>query len=185
MDLDVINTKIGNKVKELRNRNGLTQQELADRTELTKGFISQLEQGKVSPSVETLFDLIECLGTTPDLFFKDETPEKVVYSKNEFFEKIDENGNSIQWMVPPAQKFAMEPLLVVIEPGTELENDKPHEGEEFGYVITGKITLYLGADAHTVKAGESFYYPAKKNHKIANTGTKPAKFVWVSTPPTF
>ena len=59
MELEYVNEHIGNKIKDLRNRNGLTQQELADRTELTKGFISQLERGQVSPSIVTLLDLIE------------------------------------------------------------------------------------------------------------------------------
>lgn len=61
MELEYVNEHIGRKIKDLRNQNGLTQQELADRTELTKGFISQLERGQVSPSVGTLHDLIECL----------------------------------------------------------------------------------------------------------------------------
>ena len=65
MDTDSINIDIGRRIRNHRNRNGLTQQELADRTELTKGFISQLERGQVSASVVTLMDLIECLGTTP------------------------------------------------------------------------------------------------------------------------
>ena len=64
MDTDSINRDIGRRIRNHRNRNGLTQQELADRTELTKGFISQLERGQVSASVVTLMDLIECLGTT-------------------------------------------------------------------------------------------------------------------------
>ena len=71
MEQEQINEQIGRKIKDLRNRNGLTQQELADRTELTKGFISQLERGQVSPSVVTLLDLIECLGSSPAEFFKE------------------------------------------------------------------------------------------------------------------
>ena len=59
MDTADVNSYIGERIRDLRNRNGLTQQELADRTELTKGFISQLERGQVSASVVTLFDLIE------------------------------------------------------------------------------------------------------------------------------
>ena len=70
MELEYVNEHIGRKIKDLRNQNGLTQQELADRTELTKGFISQLERGQVSPSVGTLLDLIECLGTTASDFLK-------------------------------------------------------------------------------------------------------------------
>ena len=86
MDSDLINEQIGKKIKALRNKNGLTQQELADRTELTKGYISQLERGQVAPSIITLMDLIECLGTTASDFFK-ETNEQIVFSKKDYFEK--------------------------------------------------------------------------------------------------
>ena len=75
MDVESANLSIGIKVKNLRNKVGLTQQELADRAELTKGFISQLERGQVSPSIVTLLDLIECLGTNPSDFFKEDDME--------------------------------------------------------------------------------------------------------------
>ncbi len=185
MELDQVNERLGRKIKDLRNRNGLTQQELADRTELTKGFISQIERGQVSPSVVTLLDLIECLGTTPSEFFDDHGDQQIVYSKEGFFEKIDDAGNSIQWIVPTAQGNQMEPLLVVVQPHETLEPDKPHAGEEFGYVISGKLQLYLGEKKYVVKTGESFYYPATKDHRIENPGNKPARFIWVSTPPSF
>ncbi|MBP3878881.1 MAG: helix-turn-helix transcriptional regulator [Lachnospiraceae bacterium] len=185
MEIDIVNRKIGERIKNLRNRNGLTQQELADRTELTKGYISQLEHGIVSPSVVTLLDLIECLGTTPADFFRETKFEQVVYTEEGFFEKLDEEGNSIQWIVPTAQKNRMEPLLVRLEGHKKLSNDLPHEGEEFGYVIQGKIRLHLGGHIHTVKSGESFYYTADRDHYIENATSRPARFIWVSTPPSF
>ena len=185
MDTDVINRTIGRKIRDLRNQKGLTQQELADRTELTKGYISQLENGNVAPSVITLLDLIECLGTTPSDFFKDTQPEQVVFSEQGFFEKINEEGSSIQWIVPTAQKNLMEPLLVRLEPHSRLDEDVPHEGEEFGFVISGRIRLHLGDQMWIVKAGESFYYAADKVHFIENSTAQPARFIWVSTPPSF
>lgn len=185
MEVEYVNAQIGKKIKDLRNRNGLTQQELADRAELTKGFISQLERGQVSPSIVTLLDLIECLGTTASEFFQETVEEQVVFREEGFFEKVDEAGNSIQWVVPTALKYQMEPLLVVVQPHQSLEEDKPHDGEEFGYVISGKLNLYLGDQVYHVKAGESFYYPAKRKHRIQNPGSRPAKFIWVSTPPMF
>lgn len=185
MELEQINETIGKKIRNLRNRNGLTQQELADRTELTKGFISQLERGQVSPSVETLLDLIECLGSSPSEFFKEEEPEQVVFHEEEYFVKTDEAGNVTKWIVPPAQKFEMEPILVEIQPHESLPADKPHAGEEFGYCLTGKLNVYLGENEYHVRAGESFYYRTTKNHRISNPGSRPAKFIWISTPPQF
>ena len=78
---------IGHRMKELRIQYGLTQQELADRAELTKGFISQLERNQNSPSIGTLLDIIQCLGTTPAEFFTDEEPEQIVFKQEDYFEK--------------------------------------------------------------------------------------------------
>ena len=84
---------IGHRMKELRIQYGLTQQELADRAELTKGFISQLERNQNSPSIGTLLDIIQCLGTTPAEFFTDEEPEQIVFEKDDYFEKINKKYN--------------------------------------------------------------------------------------------
>ena len=81
---------IGHRMKELRIQYGLTQQELADRAELTKGFISQLERNQNSPSIGTLLDIIQCLGTTPAEFFTDEEPEQIVFKEEDYFEKTAE-----------------------------------------------------------------------------------------------
>ena len=123
-------------------------------------------------------------GTTPADFFRQEE-EPVVYAEKDFFEKIDENGSSIQWIVPTAQKNAMEPLLVVLQPHSALEEEKPHSGEEFGFLISGRLNLHLGDKVFHVRAGESFYYQAAENHYIENPGNRPAKLVWVSSPPSF
>ena len=79
--------KIGAKLKDLRNQTGLTQQELADRTELTKGYISQLEHGTAAPSIMTLLDILECLGSSIPEFFKETTEEQIVFQKEDYFEK--------------------------------------------------------------------------------------------------
>ena len=177
--------QVGTKLRDLRKQNGLTQQELADRAELTKGFISQLEQGQVTPSLTTLFDLIECLGTTPADFFKGSGTEKVVFAEKDAFEKIDENGNSTVWIVPSAQSNQMEPVLVTLQPHTALPTDDPHNGEEFGYVLSGRIALYRQETRFDVKAGESFYFEADKPHRIENPGSRAARLLWISTPPSF
>ena len=89
-----INMEIGEKIKNLRTILGLTQEELAERAELTKGFISQLERGLTSPSVSSLEDVLEALGTNISDFFKEEKNERVVFSKKDAFETIFENGKS-------------------------------------------------------------------------------------------
>ena len=136
-----IEEQIVAKIRNLRNQNGLTQEELADRTELTKGFISQMERGLTAPSVSTLLDIVECLGTNLSDFFHEENELQIVYPKEDYFEKEDEHKNSITWLIATAQSRSMEPILVQLQPGQSMPEDKPHEGEEFGYVLDGEITV--------------------------------------------
>ena len=75
--------EIGAKIKDLRLKGGLTQEELGDRCELTKGYISQLENELTSPSIATLLDILSALGTTPSEFFSDEKGEQVLDENNE------------------------------------------------------------------------------------------------------
>ena len=96
--------ELGEKIKELRNKQGLTQEELADRAELSKGFISQLERDMTSPSIATLEDLLQCLGTTLGEFFNEEQEEEqIVFTEEDFFVKKDEEyKNQIKWIIPTA-----------------------------------------------------------------------------------
>lgn len=175
---------IGAKIKQMRNQKSLTQEELADRCELTKGFISQLENNLNSPSIATLTDILSALGSNLSEFFREEPEEKVVFSKEEFIEK-DADGVLLNWLIPNAQKNMMEPILVELSEGAETTGDIPHEGEEFGYVLEGKITILLGNNHYVCKKGEAFYYSASKPHSILNKGKHRAKLLWISTPPNF
>ena len=175
---------IGRKIKELRIANGLTQSELASRAELSKGFISQIEANHTSPSISTLEDILQCLGVTVSEFFSDRGDEQIVFGADDYFEKIDEElGNRIDWIIPNAQKNEMEPILMTLEANGSTSPDNPHEGEEFGYIIKGQITLHLGAKKYPVKKGEAFYFGADRPHYI--TSKTGAQFIWVSTPPSF
>ena len=111
--------ELGIKIKRLRLRNNLTQEELADRCELTKGYISQLENELTSPSIATLEDILNALGTTPAEFFSDEKDEKIVFTDADFIEKLAD-GHKIEWLVPNAQKNEMEPVLVELLSGAAL-----------------------------------------------------------------
>lgn len=176
--------EIGSKIKALRIVNGLTQEELADRAELSKGFISQLERDLTSPSIATLSDILQCLGVSVSEFFAEDSDEQVVFADEDYFEKIDsELRNKIEWIIPSAQKNVMEPIRLTLAAGGQTYPDNPHEGEEFGFVLKGEITIHIGKKTHLAKAGESFYYtPARKHYISSRTG---AELLWVSSPPSF
>ncbi len=175
---------IGEKIKELRVRSGLTQEELADRAELSKGFISQLERDNTSPSITTLLDILQCLGTTAGEFFNEDPEEQIVFGKDDYFVKEDsELKNTIQWIIPNAQKNMMEPIHLTLDAGGSTYPDNPHEGEEFGYVLSGSIDIHIGSKIYKAKKGESFYFIPDKKHYLTSRGG--ASVIWVSTPPSF
>ena len=176
--------EIGAKLKDMRQKKNLTQEELADRCELTKGYISQLENDLTSPSIATLIDILNALGSNLSDFFREDTEPKIVFTQEEYIEK-QSDGMTLKWVIPNAQKNMMEPVLVELDPGCSTSVDFPHEGEEFGFVLEGSISVVRAGLFHTAKKGESFYFTADKEHYIINNGKRNAKFIWVSTPPNF
>ena len=175
---------IGHKIKQLRVQNGLTLEELASRSELTKGFLSQLERNLTSPSISTLEDILEALGSSLSDFFKEEKDEQTVFQKKDFF--VDERDDyTINWIVPNTQKNDMEPILIEIPQGGKSFSVRPHGGEEFGYVVDGTAVLIVGDKRYVIKKGETFYMTGKDFHYITNEKAKTAKIIWVSTPPLF
>ena len=176
--------QLGRKIRDLRQQYNLTQEELADRCELTKGYISQLENDLTSPSIATLTDILNALGSNLSDFFREDSEEKIVFSQEEYIEK-QSDGMIWNWVIPNAQKNMMEPVLVELEPEASAPVDFPHDGEEFGYVLEGRIAIIVGGKAHTAKKGESFYFTANREHRILNKGKGRAKFLWISTPPNY
>mgnify|MGYP000305744424 CR=1 FL=1 len=177
---------IGQKVRELRIAKNLTQEELADRSELSKGFISQLERDLTSPSIATLMDILQCLGTTVSEFFQEEPEDQIVFRNEDYFEKIDsELGSKTEWIIPNAQKNMMEPIRLTLAPGGATYPDLPHEGEEFGYVLQGSVKIHVGNKVYKAKKGESFYFSPHAKHYIEASSSSGARLIWVSTPPSF
>lgn len=176
--------KIGAKIKELRTRNGLTLEELASRSELTKGFLSQLERDLTSPSISTLEDILEALGTNLSEFFQSTPEQQIIFGKNDFF--VDERDeHTVEWIVPNAQKNEMEPIRITIHPGCTSFIMKANEGQEFGYVLNGQVELVIGKKVYSMKAKETFYLNGVRSHFIRNKGKKDAVLLWIATPPMF
>jgi len=178
--------EIGEKLKQLRLRTNLTQEELATRCDLSKGFISQLERDQSSPSIATLVDILECLGSTPADFFRDSAPEQVRYKQEDAYSSEDEElGHTITWIIPSAQKNEMEPILITLRPKGCTQTYDPHAGEVFGYVLSGSATLHHGTQKWKIKKGDSIYYHATLPYYLENHTAHNATILWVSSPPSF
>ena len=175
---------VGHRIRQLRLKNGLTQEELASRCELTKGFLSQLENDIAVPSLPTLMDIVEVLGTNMSDFFKESKSDRIVFNEEDYF--VDEKEDYIiNWIVPTAQKNAMEPIVIEIKPGGTSQKIEPHEGEEFGYVFKGRVFLVNGDERYEVREGSTFYITGDREHYLENISGRNAKVLWICNPPIF
>jgi len=178
-------TSIGKRIKMLRQAKSLTQEELATRAGLTKGFISQIERDLTSLSVESLIGILDALDEKPSRFFDGAFDEKIVFKLKDRVDLERDDVKRFQILVPAAQNRLLDPALLELVQEERTAEEEPHEGEEFGFVITGSIDLFFGGKIYKLKKGECFYFKATKNHYIANRRKKKALVLWVSSPPNF
>lgn len=175
---------IGKKLRRLRTKKELTLEDLANRCELSKGFLSQLENNNCSPSISTLEDILEVLGSSLQEFFAEDKETAIVFSGDDCFENVQEEY-TISYLVPNAQKNAIEPIKICIKPHGRSNEVTPHSGEDFGYVLRGRARLVYGAESYPLKAGDTFYVHCNENYYIENNSNREAILIWISTPPFF
>ena len=176
---------IGERIKMLRQSKSLTQEELATRAGLTKGFISQIERNLTSISVESLISILDALDEKPSSFFDETFDEKIVFRVKDRVEMEMEGVSGFYILVPAAQNRHMDPAMLELGAGERTPEEEPHEGEEFGFVLSGRVEVFFGGKSYRVKKGECFYFRALKKHYIANRGRNRACILWVSSPPNF
>ena len=175
--------EIGQKIKNLRLQKNLTQEELGERTDLTKGYISQLERDLSSPSLETFFSILEVLGVSPKQFFDEKNQkQQVIYPEEDQTIYIEEDkGYEINWLISDSNEKDMEPILLTLEKSGEYKEFEPSQSETFGYVLAGKICVTIGEETYIAKKGESIYYQALSQHRLSNVFDGESKILIVAT----
>ena len=157
--------EIGHQLRALRIQKGLTQEELAERTDLSKGYISQLENDLSSPSMDTFFDILEVLGCPAA----------------DFFDEDAKHHTTVTWLNPDSNEHEMEPVILEFQVGGAYKTFQPSLSETFGYVLEGSIQVKVGKQVEIVSKGESFYFEAKAKHQISNAGKTTSKVLVVAT----
>lgn len=164
----------------------LTQEELADRAFLTKGFISQIERDITSPSISTLKDIIDVLGVELAEFFKDVSQRREVYKrKTRILTSSSTDTCKVEILVADVKNHLMDPVLVTLSPGEKTPLESSHEGEEFGIVLKGTISLTLDKLTYQLSKEDCFYFSSHKEHYVENIGKGEAKILWIVSPPMF
>jgi transcriptional regulator with XRE-family HTH domain len=177
-----VELRIGQKIKELRLASDLTQEELANRARLTKGFISQFENDQTSISLDSLADILEALGVSIAEFFTDKETQ-VVYNPGERIAVEGTGASQFELLIPGSANNLMDPILVYLKPGEKLQERDPYPGEQLGYVLKGTITLKLGKKSYKVPCKHCFYFKSDCQNQILNSDGKEASLLWVTSPP--
>ncbi len=177
--------KIGERIKNLRQLSNLTQEELAERANLTKGFISQIERDLTSISLDSLIQILDALDENISDFFREASQEKIIYRQKDRVAIEKEKIEKFELLVPGSTNRRLEPILLTLKRGESTPTEKPHEGEEFGFVLRGRVNLRFGKEILKLKKGECFYLWAEKEHWLHNSGSKEALVLWISSPPSF
>jgi len=178
--------KIGARIRSLRQLSELTQEELAERAGLTKGFISQIERDLTSISLDSLIQILDALGEKVSDFFGDIEKEKIVYRTRDRVDLQKRNGvKGFSLLVPGSTNRLMEPVILTLGPRECTVKEQAHPGDELGYVLRGRVVIHFGKKAHRAKEGECFYFTADRDHFIKNMGPADAVIFWITAPPAF
>jgi len=179
---------IGEKIKELRKKKGLSIAELANRSELSQGLISQIERNMVTPSIVSLWKIAQSLQVSVGYFF-DEEPKDItnpVVKKNQRKRITASNNNAIYELLSPDLNRKIEFLYITIKPGDYSTKDfVVHEGEECGIVIKGKLMVKMKDREYILEEGDSIYFDSTIPHKYINIGDEVCESIWAMTPPSF
>jgi len=178
---------IGSQIRELRKAKGKTLQQVADTAGISVGYLSQIERNQSQLPIGVLKKICDALDVHMNWFFQPsadvpaEERDTIVRAENR--RKLTFTGLGIhEELLSPNLGGPLELLLSTIEPGAD-SGDYSHDGAEAGLVIAGQLDLWIGDNFFQLNAGDSFSFKSTETHRCANSGSEPAKVVWVITPP--
>jgi len=171
------------KLRRLRLQRGLSLVQVAEAVDISVGFLSALERSQMSASVGTLRKLARFYDTNVLEFFGTaEAGSNVITPAKR---KILEAGPGVRMELLAWGNTAMEPHLFRIAPHAGSGESYSHEGEEFLYVLRGKLQILVEEKQYELKTGDSFYFESSSRHHWSNPGNSETVILWVNTPPTF
>lgn len=177
--------RIGFLLKNRRVESGLSIRELSIKSGVAAGTISQIETGKTSPNLVSVYSLCETLNfPISALFIQDDSDRVKLVRKNErtSFVRNTSNGESIVESLITKGESRMWGGIVDMPAGTDSGDYYYHGGEEFVFVLEGSITFSLDqVGNYVLETGDTLYYPNEIGHRWENHTKKPAKFLIVST----
>lgn len=175
---------VGEQLLRLRNREGLTLVSVARRAGISPSFLSSLERDLANPSIATLQKLARIYNTNVLSFFNERrTTRRLVHPRDR---KAFKPNPGVLMELLAFGKTCMEPHLFRIAPGASSGGSYDHAGEEFIYVMEGKLEIWLDEiERYELETGDSLYFESTLAHRWRNLSKGETVLLWVNTPPTF
>lgn len=176
---------LGRRIRQLREQQGLSLRDLAERTGYSASFLSQVERGTSSASISSLATIAETLGTPlADLFAAPERSTLVVRRDERMPFRIDHTDVTYERLAASMSQRMLEPVIVTLPPRFESQEGLyHHRGEEFGLVLSGRIVLTVDQQEYELGPGDSIHFKSEVPHSSgSNPYDEPVVMLWVATP---
>lgn len=184
------NQFLGFRIRTLRKSKKVTLAQLAEKCQLSIGYISQLERGLAQPSINALINISQQLGVTVQWFFAASqqavaADDAGYVTRAECRPRVEYENGIVDEFMSFAKDKQLEMLISNFPPHTFSKQQYSHEGEEAGYVMQGQFEIWVGERHYALQQGDSFSFSSLEPHRYGNPGDVTAQIVWVITPPTY
>ncbi len=177
---------IAPRLRSLRATAGLTLREAAARSDLSTSFISALERGLTGASIAVLRRLVAAYGSTLGLLLgsRDHASGRLVPAAGR---RVLDTGTGVRIEDLANGPLALESHLFILAPGASSQGGYSHQGEEFMYLLSGSLAVWLDAsdEYYELSAGDALTFPSTLAHRFQALGTDETRLIWINTPPTF
>jgi DNA-binding XRE family transcriptional regulator/mannose-6-phosphate isomerase-like protein (cupin superfamily) len=198
-----VGTALGVRLRETRTEQGFSLREMARRLDVSPSLVSQIETGKIQPSVRTLYAIVSELGVSLDAIFDQQAvqppipkPAGGALSRRPVAIGNDESGyvqraadrpgidleTGVRWeRMTTRNESDIEFLYTIYPPGSESAPADAlvrHNGREFGVVLSGRLGITIGFEDHVLAPGDSVSFDSTTPHRLHNDGREPVTAVW-------
>lgn len=177
---------VNKKIKEMRLNERMTLKELSDKTELSVSFLSQIERGSSSLAITSLKKIADAFDVSMRSFFEEIKNDKYMTKKEEQ-KTFKVEGSNVQH-VRLSGEFSgrnLEPMKVTLAPYQPYIERFSHPGEEFYYVLQGKVSFKIEDEEYTLSEGDTIHFPSQREHQWSNPTAEETVLISVLTPVIF
>lgn len=161
----------------------MTLAQLGEQVGLSASYLSQVERGVIMPSLLRVADLARVLGVGVHAFFQEDVTPPTVVRRHQGQILLQSPDVCVELLSPDFSQKEVEPFYLVCQPGAARDPMPRHQGEEFGFVLQGQLTVTVGEEVFVLHAGDSIHFQGAQHHAWRNEGEGECVVLWAISPP--